>query len=194
MNHIIFFDHSGIIRYLTPSLARMLNYETADLIGKSGALLIPQDDFRGLIATTAESRHFTSTSVDLKFREKDGAWRSVRGSWVTLVGLPDPAAVLTCLVAEDERQSANNKSDPSSPSLVADRLIAQLNHDIRNPLAAAQEALFLLKSVATDEGDVVQYLGWLEKALKNIMDTVINIHNPFSSNTPCPTVGESTCS
>lgn len=194
MNHIIFFDHSGIIKYLTPSLARVLNYEIADLIEKSGALFIPHDDFRGLMAATAESKQFTSTSVDVKFREKGGAWLTVRGSWVTLVGLLGPAAVLTCMVVEDERQLADSKRDPSTPLVVVDRLIADLNHDLRNPLAAAQEALFLLKSVAANEGDVVQYLGWIEKALKNIMDTVINIHNPFSENTPCPTMGGSTCS
>lgn len=193
MSYFIFFDHNGIIKYLTPSMKSLLDYESVDLIGKSGSVLIPQDDFLKSMALTVESDSFVSVDADLKLRCKSGAWCSVRGSWVALAGLSETAVILICAVAESAHHSAVSGDNQPAPLFVVDRLIAQISHDVRNPLATAQEALFLLKSVAPDEGDIVQYLLWLENALKSIIDTVLNIHNPFLEYSSRTTMGAPTC-
>lgn len=193
MNSLILFDHSGIIQYVSPLIMRsLLGYEPADLIGKSGSTLMFQDDFLRLLARVTENDSCRPTDVDLKLRCKNGDWCSVHGSWAALVGLSETVMLLTCTSAENTYHATVSRDDQSAPLLIVDRLIAQISHDVRNPLATAQEALFLLKSVAPDEGDIGQYLLWLEASLKSIMDTVLNIHNPLPEYLSQTTIGAPT--
>ena len=83
-------DAGGIVRYVSPSIERILGYSPAELVGASGFLHHPddlaraQEAFAGALAAPGGR-----TAIELRARHRDGSWR-----WMETVAtnlLDDPS-------------------------------------------------------------------------------------------------------
>jgi PAS domain S-box-containing protein len=76
-------EATGIIRYQSPALERMLGYSPAELLGKNVFDYVHPDDLSGLEAAYAESLEDPSVrpTAEYRFRHRDGSWR-----WLESVG------------------------------------------------------------------------------------------------------------
>jgi PAS domain S-box-containing protein len=96
---IIILDPEGVIRYVSPSIERVLGYEPASLVDSKVAKLIHPDDLsRVAKAIKATVSHIEdpdrATIVDVRVRHKDGSWRFLEGIGKRLLGYPSSAGIV----------------------------------------------------------------------------------------------------
>lgn len=87
-------DPSGTILYESPSVERLLGHKPGDLIGTPLQTHVHPDDAQQVLAAIAESAEKGLSSVEFRFRERDGAWRSLEATVNHLVDNPDIAGVV----------------------------------------------------------------------------------------------------
>src|SRR5829696_1792630 len=75
-------DEDGTIRYLSPSIERVLGYELEELVGTSSFLLIHPDDLDEAMKVFGEVRSAprATRSAEVRVRHKHGSWRLVEAS------------------------------------------------------------------------------------------------------------------
>jgi PAS domain S-box-containing protein len=84
-------DRDGIIRYESPSVSRVLEYQPAELVGRDAfALVHPEDDER--VRQTFADRPGAVASIRFRFRAKDGTWRHLEAVGRNLLDDPTVAA------------------------------------------------------------------------------------------------------
>lgn len=83
-------DVHGIVRYISPSVTRVLGYHPDELLGQSSFALLHPDDQQMIMASFASKTRHTlpNTPVELRYRHKDGTWRWLEA--VTTNLLHDP--------------------------------------------------------------------------------------------------------
>ncbi len=70
----------GTIRYQSPSFERVLGYDAAEVVGRNGFGFVHPDDIAQVRATfeaTAAKPGTATAPVELRFRAKDGSWRTL---------------------------------------------------------------------------------------------------------------------
>nr|MDQ5828085.1 PAS domain S-box protein [Chloroflexota bacterium] len=85
-------DANGTIRYISPSVERVLGYQPEELIGTSSALYVHPDDLQRSLEELAEAASKPGVhpvAVETRVRHKDGSWRLLEGIANNL--LNDPA-------------------------------------------------------------------------------------------------------
>jgi two-component system cell cycle sensor histidine kinase/response regulator CckA len=80
-------DRQGVITFASPSVARVLGFRPAEVLGRKLSDFVHEDDVRVLVSALEEVlvRGFTPLITGLRFRHRDGAWRIVEGSAVRIV-------------------------------------------------------------------------------------------------------------
>ncbi len=83
-------DGNGIVRYISPSVTRMLGYHPDELVGQSSFTLLHPEDYQKIKTSFAckTSHNHPNTPVELRYRHKDGTWRWLEA--VTTNLLHDP--------------------------------------------------------------------------------------------------------
>jgi PAS domain S-box-containing protein len=94
-------DADGGIRYISPSVERVLGYTPAELVGSSGFALIHPDDLQLGQSAFAEALHLAGVAppLEVRMRHRDGCWRSIE-----LIGnnlLADPLVGGLVITARD---------------------------------------------------------------------------------------------
>ena len=85
-------DANGTIRYISPSVERVLGYQPEELIGTSSALYVHPDDLQRSLEELAEAASKPGVhpvAVETRVRRKDGSWCHLEGIANNL--LNDPA-------------------------------------------------------------------------------------------------------
>ena len=85
-------DRQGLITFASPSVARVLGFQPAEVLGRKLSDFVHEDDVRILVSALDEVlvRGFTPLITGLRFRHRDGTWRIVEGSAARIVE-PDGA-------------------------------------------------------------------------------------------------------
>ncbi len=75
-------DSSGIIRYESPAIERVLGYTPEELLGRSALELLHPDDAQAVsdLYERVTSAPGVSASSALRFRHKDGSWRTIEST------------------------------------------------------------------------------------------------------------------
>jgi PAS domain S-box-containing protein len=75
--HVV--DRQDVIRYISPSVVRVLGYTPEDMIGRRGAEFVhPEDVFRSRAAfEEAIARSGQEGYLEVRLRHRDGSWRTV---------------------------------------------------------------------------------------------------------------------
>lgn len=88
---ILILKADNTVRYVSPSVERVLGYEPEDVLGKDNLAPLHPDDLARLQASIAYavSNPGTATTMELRFQHADGAWRHLESTCTSL--LDDPA-------------------------------------------------------------------------------------------------------
>lgn len=90
-------DREGTIRYQSPSVERLLGYKPEELIGTAFQQHIHPEDLHAVLSEMAQPGAEGIRSVEFRFRERDGGWRSLEATINRLLEDPDVAGiVLNC--------------------------------------------------------------------------------------------------
>ncbi len=85
-------DAQGTIRYVSPSIERVLGYQSEEMVGTSSAEYVHPDDLERALGELAEATSKPGVhpvAVETRVRHKDGSWRHLEGIANNL--LEDPA-------------------------------------------------------------------------------------------------------
>jgi PAS domain S-box-containing protein len=88
---IIILEADGTVRYVSPAIARVLGFQTEDVIGKNAVAFVDPVDRTKAIRTFAEAKKEPGIRppVEFRLRHKDGTWRHLEINRSNL--LDDPA-------------------------------------------------------------------------------------------------------
>ena len=83
-------EATGIVRYESPAIERMLGYSSVELLGKSAFDYVHPDDLRRVRAAFDEGLEDPEArpSAEYRFRHKDGSWRWLESVGSNLTGEP----------------------------------------------------------------------------------------------------------
>ncbi len=105
---VLVMDADGVIRYISPSITRLLGHSPAELLGSDGFTVVHPDD------APRVGRHFAEAlaapgatpPIELRVRHRDGSWRHVESVGANL--LDDPAVGGVVINSRDvtERKAA----------------------------------------------------------------------------------------
>jgi len=104
-------DESGRVRYVSPSIERVLGYRPEDRIGQSILDLIHPDDAPAVKKTLAWGRQTPGAAATLEYRarHKSGSWRQLEGVGRNLLSNPAVAGIVVNSRDITERRLADEK-------------------------------------------------------------------------------------
>jgi PAS domain S-box-containing protein len=81
----------GTIRYVSPSIERVLGYRPEEMVGESGLDYVHSDEVVRMIDILAEARDEPGVrpTVEVRCRHKDGSWRWLEVSGKSMLGDPE---------------------------------------------------------------------------------------------------------
>ena len=87
-------EATGIVRYQSPAIERMLGYSSEELLGKSAFDYVHPDDLQRVEMAFAEvvKDPGRRPSAEYRFRHKDGSWRWLESVGTNLIEEPDAGA------------------------------------------------------------------------------------------------------
>ena len=86
----------GILRYVSPSVQRLLGYETSDLLGRNAFEFIHPDDLTPVMEALADAieRPGTPHSAQFRFKHADGTWRVLEAIGQAKIDQPNAYSVI----------------------------------------------------------------------------------------------------
>ncbi len=101
----------GVIRYISPSVKRLLGYEPHEIVGDDGQPLIDPDDIpRVAAAIVANDPDAEPTLVEYRARHRDGSWRVFEAVTTNLLDEPSIAGFVTNARDVTERHAAERRA------------------------------------------------------------------------------------
>ncbi|MDP2659240.1 MAG: PAS domain S-box protein, partial [Dehalococcoidia bacterium] len=148
---IMALDSSGIIRYESPAIERVLGYTPAELVGQSAFELVHPDDIQAVsdLFERAISVPGVSVSTELRYRHRDGSWRMIEGTGKAMMDDQGQVMIVVNMRDISERKRAEEALLESEQ-----RLRAVLNSAPITIFATDSRAVFTLH-----EGKGLERLG-----------------------------------
>jgi len=82
-------DEKGIIRYVSPSVERVLGYKPEELLGRASTDVVHPDDLEKVAESFGRVRQpGETTTIECRCRHKDGSWRVIEGTGTNHLDLP----------------------------------------------------------------------------------------------------------
>ncbi|MFB0559044.1 MAG: PAS domain S-box protein [Dehalococcoidales bacterium] len=120
-------DSQGVIRYLSPSVQRILGYRPEELIGRLSIDVVHPDDLQKVAEGFAEALQKPGMPVvtECRCRAKDGTWLVLEGTGINYLDNPTVNGFLSCMHDTTERkqmEEALQASEARARSLIDDVL------------------------------------------------------------------------
>ena len=138
----------GSIRYQSPSIERILGYSPEELVGQSAFDLVHADDRARVTAIFQEHLPVRGSiaPIELRFRHKDGSWRTLEATGNNLLHEPGVAGIVVNSRDITERKRTEDVLHATEKLATTGRLAAAIAHEINNPLEGVTNLLYLLEN------------------------------------------------
>jgi len=133
-------DAHGTIRYVSPSVERVLGYRPEEMLGTSTAEYVHPDDVQGALAEVAEAASKPGVhpvAVETRVRHQDGSWRHLEGIASNL--LDDPVVAGMVFNHRDVTERKRGEEEIR-------RLNEELENRVKERTARLETALAKLRS------------------------------------------------
>lgn len=133
-------EPNATVRYVSPSIKRVMGYEPEELIGKAGFDYIhPDDQLRvGLLLAELLDEPRGEASFELRARHADGSWRWLEVAIRNLVDDPEIRGLVVNERDVTERHLLEERAYQASRMEAVSGLSGQLAHEFGNVLAVIQ--------------------------------------------------------
>jgi PAS domain S-box-containing protein len=157
-------DPKGDIIYTSASTARVLGYQSHDLVGRNACELIHPDDLETVLRMLEEVQNNPRSSVQMRTRvlAKDSLWRWVEGTFTNLIDDADVGAIvanyrdITRQKADEEKQQ-RNVEELARYNAELESFAYAATHDLREPLRTVSAFTQLLVQQTGTQEEQEQY-------------------------------------
>jgi len=173
-------DSEGFIRYLSPSVQRILGYKPEELIGRQSIEVVHPDDLprvaEGFEKTIQEPD--VPVTVECRCRHKDGSWRVIEGRGINRFDNPFVKGFISNMHDITERKQAEEQAREAEALKELDRmrteLLSNVSHELRTPLATVKGYSTMLldydRRLRHDEKR--KYLRFIDKASDRLVELI----------------------
>ncbi len=141
---VVLVDTDGTLRYLGPSILRVLGYDPEELRGSNTFALVHPDDREATQRSFEDLvRSGGTRAVQFRYRHKDGSWRWMEGIGSNLIGVAGVHAVIVNSRDITERKRVEEESRARAAELAhvlrvsaMGEMASALAHEINQPLGA----------------------------------------------------------
>jgi len=129
-------DREGLITFASPSVARVLGFQPAEVLGRRLRDFVHEDDVRTLASAMDEVlvRGSTPLITGLRFRHRDGHWRIVEGSATRIVESDGKVGLVTTGRDITERVQLEAQLHRAQKLEAVGRLAGGVAHDFNDLL------------------------------------------------------------
>jgi PAS domain S-box-containing protein len=170
-------EADGTVCYVSPSITRVLGYTPDEFIALGAFEAVHPDDREDAARRLAEIVHQPAGSQTVlnRVRHKDGSWRWIETVSTNQLGNPSVRAVVSNFRDITDRRRAEEALRDADRR--KDEFLAMLAHELRNPLAAINNAVQLSLRAGTEEDlqwsqDVIRRQA---KHLARLIDDLIDV-------------------
>ncbi|UBF25800.1 PAS domain S-box protein [Kovacikia minuta CCNUW1] len=131
---------NGTVRYISPSIERVLGYKPEDFIGRDAFQSIHPDDLQSILTTfnTAIQTPGRTISVEFRFRHQDGTWHVLEavGKQFVEPGGEDSLVINARDITERKQVEEARKALQKEKELndLKSRFVSMVSHEFRTPL------------------------------------------------------------
>jgi two-component system, cell cycle sensor histidine kinase and response regulator CckA len=165
-------DNAGVLRFQSPSVARMLGYRPEEMIGRSTfEYLHPEDAPRfGPAIQRAVANPGLPVSVEYRFRHQDGSWRYMQTVGRSIPGeSPDGFIIVNSRDITETRKLEEQFRQAQKMEAIG-QLAGGVAHDLNNILTVVHMQLDLLKHGDPLSPVQAESVGDIEKASRRAAD------------------------
>jgi PAS domain S-box-containing protein len=174
---VVLADAGGHLIYATPSMQRWLGYAPEELVGVELGTTTHPDDLQLVSeAFQSASQGGRPTQVTHRVRHRDGSWRTLESTIVSLAENPAVGAVLFAstdvtdrILIEHERERMDMERRVSHRLEAVGQLAAGIAHEINTPLQFVGDSVVFLREAVDDllilAGRYRELL-WIDEPLK----------------------------
>ena len=194
---------AGELRFISPAIRLLGNYEPHELLGRNFTELVHPDDVQTILKALAVVAAEGNVKVSFRGRRKDGTYSWLEATNTAVFG-PDGAVQEIVSVSRDitERRAAEDalRQSEEHHRQVAEtnrRLLQEVNHRVRNNLGALFSLVDLIEPKATDIPDfaaamrarvggmatihnLLSHAGWGDVELRGLLEALIHSAEPLA--------------
>jgi PAS domain S-box-containing protein len=174
----------GVIRYVSPSVCRLVGRGADELEGHPWEDLVHPEDAPGVRALleALKARADASRTAEFRVRHHDGSWPVLEA--ITVNRLADPAVDGIVVNARDiserkrvERELKQAKEAAESVDRAKSRFLASINHEIRTPMTAvlAMTELLELSELSVAQARYVDIARNSGNQLLHVIDDILEL-------------------
>ncbi len=177
-------DLEGKILYVNPAFTRIFGWETHEVIGKNILDLFPEDRDRltKVIETIKAKKSFPP--YETRRRRKDGQIIDLYVSASPILNSKGDVIAITAVYRDHTRlKRLENRLYQSEKMAAIGQLVAQIAHEINNPLSTLQFSLQILRRMGPKDPEFIEEIDDMEEEIKRIariVDQLLSFSRPQS--------------
>lgn len=185
---IMILDTDGTIRYISPSVEKVLGYPVVELVGKKVFEPIHPDDLTNTyysLTNVKQSSELTSP-IEFRYRHKDGSWRTLEAIGQPFVDIAAARRIMVNARDITERKRLDEirlaLEREKELSALKTRFFSMASHEFRTPLSTALAAAQVLENSQEawqDSAKRLRNLHRIQDSVKNmvqLLDDILTIN------------------